>query len=139
MDIKIWVEMLIVDFPMTHQELTELLGVQPTEAENKGDMYHSQSGKSFILSHSSWKLESGLSSDSGILEHMEALLNKIRPFREKFLKICKEYPPDINIIIHTPSVGTPHIGWESWMIRELAEYNASMGIDLSVYSDDKND
>lgn len=56
MSSKIWVELIISGFPMSHQELTQILGIQPTEAENKGDLYLSQSGKTFVLSDSSWTL-----------------------------------------------------------------------------------
>lgn len=132
MKTKIWVELTISGFPMTHEELTETIGIQPTEAENKGDLYHSQSGKSIILSESSWTISSGLTSDVGLVEQMEALLHKLRPFKQNFIRITSLYSSDLNIIIHTPPIATPYIGWENWIIKELAEYNLSMGIDLSI-------
>jgi hypothetical protein len=132
MDTKIWVELNISGFPMPHEELSQILGVQPTEAENKGDLYHSQSGKSFVLSESAWTLSSGLTSEIGLVEQMEALLNKLRPFKQNFITITSRFSSDLNITIHTSALGTPFIGWENWMIKELAEYNLSMGIDLSI-------
>jgi hypothetical protein len=132
MPTKIWVELIISGFPMPHEELTQILGIQPTEAENKGDLYHSQSGKSFILSESSWTLSSGLTSEKGITEQMEAILDKIRPLRNSFIGITEKYSSDINIVIHSSSIQTPYIGWESSLIKELAALNLSMGIDLSI-------
>jgi hypothetical protein len=140
MKTKIWSEISISNFPMKHEELTEFLGIEPTEAENAGDICYHPNGKSFVLKISSWTLESGCDKFVDFETQINSLLDKIRPYKDRFIKICEKYPLDLSIYIHTSEhVISPYIGWESEVMKELAEYNASWGIDLSIYKEGEDD
>ena len=122
---------------MKHEELTKFLGIEPTEAENAGDICYHPNGKSFILKTSSWKLDSGCKPNEGFTTPIITLLEKIRPFKDKFIKICEKYPLELNVIIHIYGDEKPYIGWEREVMKELAEYNTSWGIDLSIFNEEE--
>lgn len=139
MKTKIWAKFIIDGFPMKHEELSEFLGIEPTEAENAGDICHHPNGKSFVLKISSWTLESGCKPNEGFTAPIVTLLEKIRPYKDKFIKICEKYPLFLSIYIHIYGDERPYIGWESEVMKELAEYNASWGIDLYIYNEGEDD
>jgi len=137
MKTKIWAEFIINKFPMKHEELTKLLEIVPTKAENAGDTLFHPNGKSYVLKHSSWTLDSGCKSNVGFSTPIVTLLEKIRPKKDRFVKMCEKYTLFLNVVIHIYGDERPYIGWESKIMKELAEYNASWGIDLSVYKENE--
>lgn len=140
MKTKIWSEFIIEDFPMKHEELSKKLGVEPTEAENAGDTYRYPNGKLSVVKFSSWTLDSGCDKHIDFETQVKTLLNKIRPFKKNFIEICEKYPLGLSVYIHTSEdESSPYIGWESNVMKELAEYNASWGIDLSIYKAGEDD
>lgn len=140
MKTKIWSELMISNFPMKHEELTEFLGMQPTEAENVGDIIKTPTGESIEIGISLWRLNSGCDKYLDIESQIVELLDKIRPYKDKFTEIGSKYGLFLNIILHT-SVDevSPYIGWESNIMKELAGYNVSWGIDLSIYKEGEDD
>ncbi len=131
---------MISNFPMKQEELTKFLGIQPTEAENVGDITQTPKGKRFEIKISLWRIDSGCDKYLPFESQIVALLNKIRPCKEKFIEIGSKYGLFLNIIIHTSeNEVSPYIGWESNVMKELAEYNASWGIDLSIYKAGEDD
>ncbi|MEO8514976.1 MAG: DUF4279 domain-containing protein [Ignavibacteria bacterium] len=127
---KIWVEIIISNFDMSYKDLSKLIGVQPTEGENAGDLYKSPSGKEFILGLSSWTLESMLAPYAPIEEQIKDILNRIKN-KDGLKEVSKKYPLTLNIVIHMSDL-SPFIGWSNDIMHELAKYNFSWGLDISV-------
>ena len=137
MKTKTWVELIIDEFPFTPDEMSSRLGLKPSASERKGDIKVLPRGKSLIEPFNTWKLESGCDSKTTLQDQIKELLNKMRPYKEKFIPVCREFPPDVNVVIHMySSEVSPYIGWDNNVMKELADYNASWGIDLSVYGED---
>ncbi len=85
---KTWIDFWITDFPMKHEELTELLGIQPTEAENKGDESYKKRKKTpYNIAHSSWKLSSNIGEEKYIPEHINHMFNIIQS-KKQFYCLC---------------------------------------------------
>lgn len=140
MKTKIWSEISISNFPMKHEELSRFLGIQPSKAENVGDIIQTANGKSIEIGISSWTLVSGCNKYLDFESQIVTLLKKIKPYKDKFIEIGSKYSVFLNIIIHTSEDEvSPFIGWESEVMKELAEYNASWGIDLSIYKEGEDD
>jgi hypothetical protein len=117
----------------THQEITEILGIEPSLAWNPGDRSE-QTGRvqKFML----WRKDSGLDDTKPIEEHIESIFfiirQKHREIQELFFKgydvgiQCAGYYP--------PSGHGTHISRE--IIRKAGKLNLS--IDLSFYYLDSN-
>jgi len=134
---KIFLEFNITGFEITCDELTTIIGLSPTRYFQKGENLLLKYNKKIItIGINEWILDSGMSPDNGLDEIFRGMLNKLRPFKKNLIPICKKYSTDFNIIIHIYGNDYPGIIWENDILKEIAEYNASMGIDLSVFSED---
>ena len=134
---KIYLEFIITGFEITCNELTTIIDLSPTRYFQKGESYELKYNKKVItLGINEWILDSGISPDNGLDEIFRGMLNKLRPFKNNLIPICKKYSTDFNIIIHIYGNDYPGIIWENDILKEIAEYNASMGIDLSVFPED---
>jgi hypothetical protein len=134
---KIYIEVLIEGFEMSCNELTKLFGIEPTECEEKGTKFISKiDKKEHILEISNWSLDSGIKPNKSLEEIIRGLLKKLRPYKNRIIPICKIHRPYFGIIMHIYGNEYPEISWENDIIIEIAEYNASMGIDLSVFPEE---
>ncbi len=137
---KIWTEMIIDGFEIKPEELTKLIGVQPSSTANKGDKYHTPNGKIITVPFNEWILKSGCSTSINLEKQMKVLISKLKPFKKDFLEFCKKHSPDFNIVMHIFSgESPPPIVFEnSDIIKDMALLNASFGIDYSFYEDEKD-
>ena len=126
-DIQVY--FLIRGFPVSSEELTAELGIQPTYTWNKGDPV--RFGKT-TYKDNGWKISSGLDKSSDLETHVKVLLDRIAPFIENFVKVCEKYPPELVCVIYSYGGDGPAIPFDRKVIRELAALNASIDIDLYV-------
>ena len=75
-------------------EITQLLGIEPTESWNVGDAFERR-GHTFKRRSSMWQLESGCDDKRLLEDHIEALLQRLERYRNELLDICTRYRTQI--------------------------------------------
>jgi hypothetical protein len=116
------------DFPMKHEELTKLLGIQPTKFWNKGDM--SQSLKPRVLEFSRWTLESDIDPQLDPEEHLSNIYNIILPKKEIIKKVSQDIgPPFLEIVLYVDPDFYEAVYIEPNILKELGD----MEIQLQVH------
>ena len=112
----------------THQEITEILGIEPSLAWNAGEKSE-HNGRTQKLMH--WKKNSGLDDKESLENHIEAIFfllsRKHKEIQELFFK---GYDPYIQCAGYYPESGHgTHLSRE--IIRTAGQYN--LAIDLDFY------
>lgn len=112
----------------THQEITEVLGIEPSMAWNAGDI-NERNGKAQKSLH--WKKSSGLDDRENLESHLDAifftLTNKHKAIQELFFK---GYEPYIQCVGYYPDAGHgTHLSRE--IVRKAGQLN--LAIDLDFY------
>lgn len=135
---KTWIDFWITDFPMKHEELTELLGIQPTEAENKGDEFYNRSKKKIdYLAHNKWKLSSNIGDEKYIPEHVNHMFNIIHSKKAILQPLLNSIEPAyLNITLHIDHKFREYFEIEPRILKELGEMNILVSVD--IYSVDEN-
>jgi hypothetical protein len=118
------------DFPMPPQELTKELGIEPTHSWKKGDP---GIASKLPMKNNGWELSSGLELSKDFESHLRALLDKIRPLKENFINVGKKFPTVLSCIIYIYGEDRPYLGFESTVVKELADLNATIDIDLYTF------
>lgn len=80
-------------------EITQLLGIEPTESWKVGDKYERR-GHSFKRRGSMWLLKSGFDDTHSLEDHIEALLRKLEPHRNELLDIGTRYSTKISCVAY---------------------------------------
>lgn len=75
---------------VTAREITERLGIAPTEAHEKGEQIRTRSARAATWTTAVWLLDSGLPTTSPIESHVEALLDKLEDHGEDLRQLSKE-------------------------------------------------
>ncbi len=129
---KTYIDFWISDFSMKHEELTELLGIQPTEAENKGDEFYNKSKKkSDHLAHSMWKLSSNLGAEKSVEEHLKYMLNLLVPKKEIIKSIFKDSEPlHLQILIYRDPDFRDYFEIQPYILKELSEMNILLFVNM---------
>jgi len=141
----IWTTLKIVGFDMKHEELTSLLKIIPFDAHNKNDLLTIGKKKirQVIAEHSFWALRSDSSLEteaSGDYEemfeaHINNILEKILPVKDKFLEVTKNCDAWIEITMEINE-------WHSYIelsrktTKQLSEFNLYAHFDLHYMGDE---
>lgn len=137
---KIWVELVVSGFEISPSELSNIIGIKPTNTTQKGDICFTPKGKKIIEPVNEWILESGCPTSVNLEKQVGILISKLKPFKKEFLEFCKKNPPDFNVVIHIfEKESYPYIGFEdSEIIKDMAKLNSTFGIDYSFYEDEED-
>ncbi len=119
-------------FECLPEKITEKLGIEPTETRRKDEYRTIGKGKherKRINKENAWLLKSELSRSVPIEKHIEHLLNKIKPYKQNFIEIAKQYSFELTAAIYYYEVN-PGINLESKILKEIAELNMELGLDI---------
>ena len=116
---------LITGFSCAH-EVTEVIGVQPTETWVKGDRI----GKSILIRKSNgWRLRSRLSLRADLERHARHILKRIYPRGTKLLSL-KGYQGNFSVAMYIYDSDRPPIVLPAEVVQQMAQLRASVDIDL---------
>lgn len=124
------VKFIISGFTIEPDELTKIIGINPTSTSEKGKLTDKYKQ---VIKENSWSLCSGLSKEVDIQTQTDFLLEKLRPQKSKLIEICKEFPPLLNCTVRIYGGDRPPLDLSKENIKELSEYNAEFGIDIYIF------
>lgn len=141
--IKVFFE--IWDFDVSVEELSKILGNIPTRTLKKGDpVPHRNSSRiseklhdNLVINRDLWALGSGLSETETLDAHIRALMAKISPYRQSFIRVCSKYPAVLSCVVRSYDGDRPEICFEPEVVREMSAFNASIDVDLYVLEESK--
>lgn len=117
--------------PRTHEQVTEIIGMKPSEAWNIGDI-NPKNGKPFKFM--SWRLSSGLDDRQPLAEHIENLFLYLKLKAEVLRELWVDYDLTLQCVGYfTPTGHGFHFNREQ--IRQSAQLGISIDLDF-YYVDD---
>lgn len=117
--------------PGTHEKVTEILGIKPSEAWNVGDA-NPQSGKP--CKFMSWRLSSGLDDTQPLDLHLQSLFLHLHRKAESLRLLWLEYELTLQCVGYFPPSGHGmHFNREQ--IRQAAQLGMAFDLDF-YYVDD---
>jgi len=135
---NVFVDFWISNFPMKHQELTELLQIIPTKAENIGDERHLKNSKKtiIIVKENSWNLESNIGIQRPIQEHLKHIFNIINPKKEIIKSIVqKPTEASLQILMYMDPYWREYFEIDSDFVKDLGEMNISLSVNIYSISE----
>lgn len=127
--------MRIVGDSGDHSTITTELGIDPTNAWNKGDP-NPKNGR--VRNFTSWQLESGLNDMHAIEEHLVELFRIFEPLSEKLLTLSQRFDIYIQCVGYFPASGHGiHI--EKSHVKMAAAMGAAFDLDFYYVDDHEHD
>ena len=117
--------------PGTHEQVTEIIGLRPSEAWNVGDK-NPQNGK--ICKFMSWRLRSGLDDTQPLEQHIHNLLFRLHLKADPLRRLWLDYDLTLQCVGYFPPSGHGmHFNREQ--IRQAAQLGLAFDLDF-YYVDD---
>ncbi|SCC63871.1 protein of unknown function [Chitinophaga costaii] len=124
----------IHDFDCSIEEITALIGIEPSKAGQKGDLLPKRNIE-LHRKFSSWVLESGVDIHASVDEHVDALINTITP-RIKILKnLIATYNGELTIVVYTHSEYNIGMYIDKVKLGILLDLGVSLDIDIYFLND----
>lgn len=120
-----------VSGPGTHESVTDIIGLQPSQAWNAGDRSE-QTGR--VQKSMRWRLDSGFDDTAPLERHLDNLLLFLMPREEQLRKLWPDYDLVIQCVGYYPPNGHgTHLNRE--VIRQAARLGLALDLDF-YYQDD---
>ena len=114
-------------------DVTRLLGLQPTEAWRVGDRITAIRVPRFF-SDSAWRLHSGLPDTTDLEEQVKSLLDRLEPVWDVAVELGKKHYAEFSCVVYSYGGDRPAISFDNEVIKRLAELNATLDVDLYILS-----
>jgi hypothetical protein len=119
----------VFDFGDDPRAVSEIMGLEPTEAWVKGEHY-SASSPGARRTHSRWALESGLDEGEPLEGHIRALLARLEPKQVEIRQVAERFTARIGVAQYFYEMN-PGFRIESDILERLA--NLGLPIDFDQY------
>jgi hypothetical protein len=127
----------IFDFnDITHDEITQALGIQPGFVRIKGQKKNPRNPNSPLIKENNWTMDSGLDKYSSFDDQMGALLDIIEPKLDLFRPFCEKYYCEFScgiFVYFDNGESTPWVHLDSRYNKLLKELNMEFDLDLYVF------
>ena len=123
---------ILLGFECSPDDITQKLGVEPTETRLKGEMREIGEGKHRREKENienAWILRSELPRNTPIEKHIENLLNKIAPHKQNFIDVAKSYVFQFNCAIYYYEAN-PGILLSPTILKKAGELNIPLSFDI---------
>ena len=111
--------------------ISEALGLEPTNAWNKGDI-NRKNGR--LRNLTSWQLESGLDDRCSIDEHLNALVLLLEPVEKKLYQLSSQYDICVQCVGYFPPA-SHGINIDNKMVRFASRIGGSIDFDFYFVDD----
>lgn len=120
---------LLTDFECDPDQISEMLGIQPTKAWKIGEPI----GKTILRrKQNGWMLNIQILNSEDLEEHITELLNKLSPIWDRVVKLSQLYYAEINCVVYSYEAQGPGLHLDKKTLEKIVELNAE--IDLDYYS-----
>lgn len=121
-------------FDCQPDEVSKLLGLEPTKAWKSGDLYP---GTKREYKFSVWRLKSETSSSEIDFEkHIENLLVVLEPKEDIIAELCRKYYGEFACSAYfSPQESTPIIHFEKKTLLKCVKLNIEIDVDLYITDD----
>lgn len=117
-------------------DITERVGVAPTESWRKGDVHR---GNRFERKFSRWSLHSRLDKTAELEDHIRDVLAQLDQHVEQFQAVSSEFGGCMQLVGYF-KVQYPGLHFDKDIVRGLAKYTLRVDFDLYfLYSDQRED
>lgn len=117
-------------------DITKAVGLQPSSTWKKGELHPRVR---FERKFSRWILESRLSRDHGLEDHILDVLAQLDQNTEAFQKVAREYAGAMQLVGYFHE-GYPGLAFSRELVSGLARYSLSADFDFyCLWSDDRED
>lgn len=126
----------IFDFEITHSEITNMLGIEPSYVRLKGEKRNSKNPDSPVWSNNVWKMSSRLGKYADFDEHLNDLLEIIEQKIDILKPLCAKYPSEFSCamkIYKNNGESTPWVHLDNRYNKIAAELNSEFDLDLYVF------
>jgi hypothetical protein len=117
--------------PGTHEDVTALLGLRPSEAWNVGD---TNPRNGMLRKSMSWRMSSGLDDTSPLTEHIAALLLWLLPKASDLRQLWVEHDLTLQCVGYFPPSGHG-MHFDREQVRKAAQLGLALDLDF-YYVDD---
>jgi hypothetical protein len=128
---EIQVDLRIMEFPFHPDQITEMVGVQPTEIWLKGQRTLGSIGA--LLKENGWGLSSNCDRHAEFGEHIQSLIGQITPYIERFAQVSNQYYTELSCavyIYYNNDESTPWLGFTKEEMRFFDQIGAAVDFDL---------
>jgi hypothetical protein len=134
---EIDLSLVISDFnDITHDEITQLLGIEPTFIRIKGEKKNPKRSDSPLIQSNKWAVNSRQDKYANFDEHMTSLLDIIEPKIDALKPICEKYGCEIScgmFVYFGNSESTPWVHMDSRYNNIVRVLNIEFDLDLYVW------
>lgn len=127
----------IFDFnDITHDNITELLGIVPDKVYVKGEKRNLKNPNSPLIKKNSWIIGSGLDKYSTFEDQIKSLLDIIESKIDKFKPLCKRYYCELScalFIYLDNGESTPWVHLDSKYNALIKDLNVEFDLDLYIF------
>lgn len=135
MKTEIFVAFVLIGFKCEPEEITETLGIVPTQTWKVGTPI----GKRGIgrYEDNGWQVKSKLEKYADLESHIQSVLQQLEPAWESLAKISALYYTELSCHIYLyDDEQVPAIHFEQEVVRKIAELNAEIDVDIYVLPGD---
>lgn len=112
------------------EEITAVIGIVPTKTWKVGDLI--SKGATLRHKQNGWSLKSKLEDSATLEDHVESVLERLKPSWQHLVKMCTRYYTEIECIIYVYGDDSPAIHFNRETLKRISELNAEIDIDLYV-------
>lgn len=112
------------------EEITTALGIVPTETWKVGDLISKKA--TFHHKQNGWSLKSKLEDSATLEDHVESVLEQLKPSWQPLVKMCTRYYTEIECVIYVFGDDSPAIHFNRETLKRISELNAEIDIDLYI-------
>ena len=119
----------------THEEITRILGVNPKNAHNKGDVWCNLRGDEMLRKYTLWSLDTESSVESmDLRDHLDLLLSRLNGKIEELQKL-DGLKMGIHCIWWSKGSGGPSL--TSHQMKRLGELGLECSFEISFFGEDE--
>lgn len=126
-------------FDTDPDEITRIVGISPSRIRRVGDAvsYPPPPGKDAAqmprVKVSGWRIDSGLDPAADLPTQVRALLRRLQPAWASLTELGQRYEAAVECVVKSYGGDRPEIGFDKDLIQQVAQLNATLGVDLYIF------
>lgn len=131
MESEVYAAFILQGSDLDPSQVTALVGVQPSETWRAGDLVSDRAIVRRKLS--GWKINSALPLNAPLEEHVEAVLQQLKPGWLSLVELGSRNQAKVYCVVRSYGGARPALIFKRGIVKQVAELNAAIEIDLYVF------